>query len=435
MTLLQQTAEERATLRKVWRRLLPLLLLLYVVSWIDRVNVGFAALQMNHALGFSAAVYGLGAGLFFVGYSVFEIPSNAILARLGARRWIARIMVTWGIASVAMAFVRSAHGYYWLRFLLGVAEAGFFPGIIYYIGTWFPADARAKAMASFTLAMPLASAIGGPLAGLLLGLDGKLGLGGWQWLFVAEGTPAVLLGVLVLWCLPDSPAHAKWLTPSAREALTARLAREWSEQHPDRASDWREMLSNRFVWLLALSFFLASIGSYGLQFWLPEILKSVPGRSDLVVGMLSAIPYLPAALAMTLLARHSDRTGERVWHAAVPCLVSGLAFCVAAYTVSPMWSLVALSVAAAGVYGRHGSFWTLPPRFLGGRTAATGIALITSVGSTGGFVSPYVVGRIRDATGSYAGALVFLGAAMLLSGVLLLPMATRLPAPRPQPEP
>ena len=422
--------DDRATLRIAYRRLLPFLLLLYVVAWIDRVNVGFAALQMNRALGFSAAVYGLGAGLFFLGYSVFEVPSNLLLARVGARRWIARIMISWGLVSIALAFVRTASGYYALRFLLGLSEAGFFPGIIYYLGTWFPAVERGKAIASFTMAMPVASILGGPLAGALLSLDGTFGVAGWQWLFVAEGLPAVLLGFVVLWYLPDSPHHAQWLEPRARAALAARLEREWSVVRPGRAVSWREVISNRFVWTLAISFFLATIGSYGLQFWLPEILKSVGGQSDFVIGMLAAVPYIPAAITMALVALHSDRTGERALHAAIPCIAAGFGFGAAAWLHAPLLSLAALTVAASGVYGRHGSFWTLPPLFLNGRAAATGIALISSVGSVGGFVSPYVVGLIRTATGNYSAALLFLAGVMLVSGVLLLPLAHHAEADR-----
>jgi len=411
---------ERATLAKVTRRLIPFLLLLYVVAWLDRVNVGFAALQMNRDLGFSPAVYGFGAGVFFVGYALFEIPSNLILARVGARRWIARIMITWGLVSASMMFVRSETTFYALRFLLGVAEAGFLPGIIYYLTHWYPAAARARAVSWFMAAIPLSIVIGGPLTGLLLEMKGTLGLAGWQWLFLLEGVPAVILGVVVLFYLTDTPEQARWLDPEERTWLSARIRAEQSQAKSRHGVGLRQALLHPTVWQLALIMFACQSGSYGLTLWVPQILKGLSGLSDLHVGMISAIPYVCAAIGMVLIGTHSDRTGERFLHIAIPSTIGAIGFTASAFLLSPIPGLIALTIAAIGDLGSRGPFWSLPGRFLVGSASAGGIALINTIGSLGGFVGPYAVGLVKNATGDFTGGLLLLAFMLFVSAIATL---------------
>lgn len=413
-------ALERSTLRKVTWRLIPFLLLLYIVAWLDRVNVGFAALQMNRDLGFSAAVYGFGAGVFFLGYALFEIPSNLVLARVGARRWIARIMITWGLISVAMMFVRGPTSFYVLRFLLGVAEAGFLPGIIYYLSDWYPGAQRARAVSWFMSAIPLSIVIGGPLAGLLLEMNGLLGLTGWQWLFLLEGLPAVMLGFVVLGFLTDRPDHARWLTPAQRTWLGGRIRAEQSHAQDRHRVGLRQALVHPTVWQLGLIMFACQSGSYGLTLWVPQIVKGLSGLSDLAVGMISAIPYVGAALGMVLIGMHSDRTGERFLHIAVPSMVAALGFSASACLTSPVPGMIALTVAAVGDLGSRGPFWALPSRFLAGSASAAGIALINTIGSVGGFAGPYAVGLVKNATGSFTGGLLLLALLLTASAIATL---------------
>ena len=408
---------ETATLRKVTWHLLPFLLLLYIICWLDRVNVGFAALQMNQDLGFSASVYGFGAGVFFAGYALFEIPSNLILARVGARRWIARIMVTWGLISTCMMFVHDTKTFYLLRFLLGVAEAGFLPGILYYLGDWYPGAQRARAVGWFMAAIPLSIVVGGPVAGILLDLDGLLGLRGWQWLYLIEGAPAFFLGFVVLAWLPDKPAQVRWLNDSERAWLQNRIRAEQREAQDRHGIGLGQAMLHPTVWQLALIMFTCQSGSYGLTLWMPQILKGVSGLSDLLVGMLSALPYVAAAIGMILIGASSDRTGERFYHIAVPSLVAVLGFTASAWLTTPIPAMIALTVAAVGDLGSRGPFWALPSRFLTGSAAAGAIALINTVGSLGGFVGPYAVGLVKDATGSFTGGLMFLAGLLLLGAV------------------
>jgi ACS family tartrate transporter-like MFS transporter len=405
----------RTTLTKVSWRLLPFLLLLYVVAWIDRVNIGFAALQMNADLGFSAAVYGFGAGVFFIGYALFEVPSNLMLVRFGARLWIARIMITWGILSVAMMFVSGPTSFYVLRFLLGVAEAGFLPGIIYYLGNWYPAADRARALSWFMLAIPLSTVIGAPLSGVLLQLDGLHGLEGWQWLFLLEGMPAVVLGFVVLGYLTDEPAHAKWLDAHERRWLAERMATEQHAAHARHGVGLKAAFVHPTVWLLGLILFACQCGSYGLTLWIPQIVRGLSGFSDLTVSMISALPYVAAAIGMIAIGTSSDRTGERFLHIAIPSAIGALGFIASAYFVSPLTGMIALTIAAVGDLGTRGPFWSLPTRFLTGSAAAAGIALINTMASLGGFVGPYAVGIVRDVTGSFSGGLVFLAVLLLLA--------------------
>jgi ACS family tartrate transporter-like MFS transporter len=423
-TILATTADAdaqlgRATLAKVGWRLLPFLLLLYIVAWIDRVNIGVAALQMKPDLGLSDTVFGFGAGIFFAGYFLFEVPSNLILVRVGARFWIARIMITWGIISVLMMFVQGATSFYVLRFLLGVAEAGFLPGIIYYLSSWYPGAERARAVSWFMVAIPLASVVGQPLSGLLLELDGWHGLQGWHWLFLLEGIPAVVLGFVVLGYLPDSPDKAKWLAPTERNWLTEKISGEQrTAQGRHGSGPWWTAFLHPTVWLLALVLFACQTGNYGLQFWIPQIVQGLSGYSNLTTSMIAAIPYAAAAVGMILIGRSSDRTGERLLHVAIPSAIAGVAFIVGAQFTLLLPAMIALTIASVGDLGTRGPFWALPTRFLTGGAAAAGIALINTCASLGGFVGPYAIGFLRDRTGSSnAAGLVFLGVLMLLAAV------------------
>jgi len=408
-----------AALAKARRRLIPFLFFLYIVAYLDRINVGFAALQMNAALGFSSTTYGFGAGIFFLSYVVFEVPSNVILARIGARRWIARIMITWGLVSTGMMFVRGAAGFYTLRFLLGLAEAGFFPGIIFYLTKWFPARDRARTIAIFMTATLTAGVIGAPISGVLLSLRGY-GLAGWQWLFLLEGLPAVVLGVVVLFVLPDGPESASWLSAAERQAIVGQL--QGDSQNGRRVSHTlAEALSSGRVWLIAVAhFLLIPVTLYGVGFWMPQMIKTASGGSDVVVGLLTAIPYAAGAVAMVWAGRHSDHTGERRWHVAGGALVSAIGLVLATAAVGPVATVTALSVAMVGLASIFGPFWALASGAARGVGAAAAIALINSVGNTGGFVGPYLLGAISDATQSFAAGLLVIAALMLTGAVLLL---------------
>jgi ACS family tartrate transporter-like MFS transporter len=411
---------EKTACAKVTRRLVPLLMLLYIVAWFDRVNVGFAALQMNKDLGFSASVFGFGAGVFFLGYALCEVPSNLMLARFGARRWIARIMVTWGLVSVAMMFVRGPASFYALRFILGIAEAGFLPGIIFYLGQWYPRAERARAISWFMVGIPLSTVLGAPLAGLLLGLNGWQGLAGWQWLYLLEGLPAVLLGIHVWRSLPDAPSQARWLEPEEQRALEAQVRAEQEDILTRHTVDLRQALLHPTVWLLGLVLFACQCGSYGLTLWIPQIVKGLSAQSDLLVGCIAALPYVAAAIGMVAFGYSSDRSGERFWHVAIPSLIGAAGFIASAYLLSPVPGIIALTVAAVGDLGSRGPFWALPGRFLTGSALAAGIALINTLGSIGGFVGPYAVGLVKDATGSFNGGLLLLAALLVASAVATL---------------
>lgn len=413
-----QGIDEPALYRRLRWRLVPYLLLLYVIAWFDRVNISFAALQMNADLGFSSAVFGLGAGIFFIGYALFEVPSNLILARVGARRWIARIMITWGLLSVAMMFVQGKWSFYALRFALGVAEAGFLPGILYYLSQWFPKAERARAVSWFMIGIPLSTVFGGPIAGLLLGLDGWHDLHGWQWLFVLEGLPAVIFGVVTWMWLPDTPRSVQWLSPAEQEHVIARVEGERlaTEQRHATSGSLRTALLHPTVWLLSLVLFACQCGSYGLNLWIPQIVKGISGQSDLMVGFISAIPYICATAAMLWCGFSSDRTGERFLHVSIPSFIGAAGFAASAFLLSPVPGLIALSIAAMGDLCTRGPFWALPPRFLSGSALAAGIALINTMGSLGGFVGPYAVGWIRETTNGFTGGLLFLSALLVFAG-------------------
>ncbi len=410
----------RGALKKVTRRLIPFMFVLYVVSFLDRINVSYAELQMGEDLGLSGAVYGFGAGIFFIGYFIFEIPSNLILERVGAKVWIARIMISWGVISAAMFLVTGPISFYVLRFLLGVAEAGFFPGMILYLTYFFPARERARAVALFMTAVAIAGVIGSPLSGFLLTLDGLAGLQGWQIMFLAEGVPAVLLGLAVLWYLPNGPDDARWLEPAERDWLRDTLQREDRVKAERGEQTTRQALTNGRVWLLALVYFGIVMGLYGLSFWLPRIIQDFSGYGDFVVGLLGAIPFAAAAICMVLFARHSDRTGERRWHVAIPALLGAAGLVLTGLVgTSPVLQMAALTLAALGIHSCLGTFWTLPTRFLGSTAAAAGITLVNSVGNLGGFAGPYAVGFIADRTGSSYGGMLLLAAMLLLAGLLV----------------
>lgn len=390
-----------------------------MVNFLDRVNVGFAALHMNEDLGFSPSVYGFGAGIFFLGYIAFEIPSNMALRRFGARIWIARIMISWGIVACAMAFVYSETSFYVTRALLGIAEAGFFPGIILYLTYWFPAAERARIVAIFIASVPLATVFGGPLSGALLEMDGILGFKGWQWMFVIEGLPAVVLGVLALKVLTNRPEEAAWLTLEEKQALSSALAREAKETAELGYADMGAALTRPRVLALGGLYFLMVIGLYGIGFWMPQVIGGF-GLGSLAVGFLTAIPYLFAAVAMVLWGRHSDRSGERRWHIALPLFLAAAAFAWSAYSGPLVPTMVALTLATLGFYAAFGPFWSLPTALLTGAGAAAGIALVNSIGNVAGFAGPYIVGLLKEATGSFSAALLFLAAALALGGLMAL---------------
>ena len=421
------------TLRRVTRRLIPFMFLLYIANYLDRVNVSFAALHMNRDLGFSGAAYGLGAGMFFLGYCLFQVPSNLVLARVGARRWIGSLMIVWGTIASAMMLVRGVASFYTLRALLGVVEAGFFPGMILYLTYWFPAVERARAVASFMTAIPVSGIVGGPLSGALLGLNGVAGLAGWQWLFLLEGLPSTLLGATALWYLTDRPEDASWLPAEGRAWLVERLRREQSSggQAERTRASLRQGLLDGVVWQLGLLYFLIIAGLYGQGLWLPQIIKGSSQLSDLTVGMLSVAPALVAAVAMVAWGARSDRTGERHLHVAAPLAAGAVGFLATAVTRDvPLLATAALSLSAVGFTSALGPFWALPTAFLRGTAAAGGIALINALGNVAGFASPYLVGLVKDATGGYAGALIVL-ALLMLAGATLALALRRAPALRP----
>jgi MFS transporter, ACS family, tartrate transporter len=407
---------QSAVSKAAWR-LLPFLVVCYMVNFLDRVNVGFAALAMNEDLKFSPAVFGMGAGIFFVGYFLFEIPSNLALQRFGARRWIARIMVSWGIVATAMALVTGATSFYAMRFLLGAAEAGFFPGIILYLTYWFPARERARIVSIFMAAVPLATVFGGPLSGALLEMHGLIGLRGWQWLFIIEGLPAVLLGFAALRLLPDRPQHAGWLSEDEKQVLASTLAAEADATREVGYAGLIEALTKPRVLVLGLLYFLIVVGLYGLGFWMPQVIETF-GLTPLEIGFLAAIPYLFASVVMVLWGRHSDATGERTLHIALPLLFGGLAFAWSAVSGPLIPTMAALTLAAIGIYAAIGTFWSFPTAILAGTGAAAGLALVNSLGNLGGFAGPWIVGLLKGATGSFTGALFFLAFSLILGACI-----------------
>ena len=408
------------TSRRIARRLLPFLFVLYVIAFLDRMNVGAAALQMPRDLGLSDRAIGVGAGIFFFGYFLLEIPGALIAERWSARRWIARIMVSWGILTVLLAFIHSARQFYVVRFLVGAAEAGFFPAVIVYLTHWFRVVDRAKGVAAFYAAMPLSYVIGSPVAGLLLGLS-WLGLRGWRWLFILEGIPAVLLGIVALFYLTDWPQQAHWLNADERNWIISTLSEEKESKQKARAYTIWQALRNRNVILLTACYFFATTGNYGIGVWLPSFIKRLSGESDTKVTLLAAIPYLAGLLVQQLNGWHSDRTGERRWHAAVPLLLSGFFLFMAIRMGPNVFLSMLFFVGVGGAYfGFHPAFWPVPTEFLTESARAASIGLINSVGNLGGFVGPFIVGYLLTRTRSFNAGLSFLVGSFLLSAILML---------------
>ncbi|HTZ76890.1 MAG TPA: MFS transporter [Stellaceae bacterium] len=413
------TAEalERATIRRVYARLLPIAVLIYFLCYIDRINVGFAALTMNKALGLDATIFGIAAGAFFWGYCLFEVPSNIILEKVGARLWLARIMVTWGLLSGATAFCVGPWSFMTVRFFLGVAEAGLYPGLLLYFTYWFPDRHRARIFAGFTLALPAAVAVGAPLSTGLMELDGFWGLAGWQWMFLAEAAPTVTIGCLLPFILTDKPDHARWLATDERGWLTETLGRERRQIEARKSVGLLESFWNPQVLLLSLNYFGIVTASLGLLIFLPQIIKQL-GLTNMQVGWAAMVPYICGSISMVVFGWISDRTHERRWNLFVACAIAALGLMIAGASVGTWWSLVGMSIAATGLYGTKGTFWAVPSMFLTGTAAAASFAWINSLGNLGGFFGPTIVGWVRDKTGSFAGGLYVLAGFAILSAVV-----------------
>ncbi|CAJ0792327.1 MFS transporter [Ralstonia holmesii] len=416
-------SKEDSVYARVSRRIVPLIMLCYVVAYLDRVNVGFAKLQMSQALNFSETVYGLGAGIFFIGYFLFEVPSNLLMNKIGARIWIARIMITWGLISGAFAFVQTPTQFYVMRFLLGLAEAGFYPGIILYLTYWYPSHRRARIVAMFMAAIPISGIFGNPLSGWIMSAFHGTGVGGgwqgWQWMFVIEAVPAVLVGLLVLWKFDDSIRKAKWLSEDEKQILETNIAADnkGKTEHPGIG----KVFSDPRVWMMSLIYFTFVMGQYGLTFWMPTLVKNAGVKDTFMVGVLSAIPYLCAAITMVLIGRSADARRERRWHLVVPALMGAVGFAVVATAGhNVVLSIVFLSLAAAGVLTCAPLFWSLPTAFLQGTAAAAGIAAINSVGNLAGFVSPYMIGALKDMTGSTSAGMYALAGVLVLGCIAVL---------------
>jgi MFS family permease len=413
---------EETTYTKVMWRLLPFLFTCYLFAYLDRVNVSFAKLQMLQDLGMSDAVYGAGAGIFFVGYLMFEVPSNLMLLRVGARMWIARIMVTWGLISALMMFVTTPTMFYVMRFLLGVAEAGFIPAILLYLTYWFPAGRRSKVTALFLTGIPMSGVVGGPLSGWIMSsLGGAHGWTGWQWLFLLEGLPTIAFGVIAYFFLDDKVADAKWLSPDEKDLIARNLR---SENSQGKLHSLRDGLISPRILLLGAIYFCFTMGLYGVSFWLPSLVKASGVSNTMDIGLLSAVPYAAATLAMIVVGQRSDSRGERRWHLAVPGVIGAAALC-----LSVLWghntvlALFALTIGTMGVMTTISQFWCVPPAVLGGAAAAAGIALANSIGSISGVISPYLIGWMQTTTGSTGGGIVGIAASMVLGSLLtfLLP--------------
>jgi D-galactonate transporter len=425
----------RRVISKTARRLIPVMCLLYFINYVDRVNVGFAALTMNSDLGLTATAFGLGAGLFFIGYFLFEVPSNLALHRFGARVWITRIVVTWGIVAASMSFIQGPTSFYGLRVLLGIAEAGFFPGMILYLTYWFPRRERAKMTSLFYAALPLSSVLGAPISTWLISQgDGMFGLAGWRFMYLVEGITAVLLGYVAYRFLVDRPEKAKWLTVEEKRWLTETIAAENAEVTNGQRQSILRTLVNPRVLTLALVYFGVVFGLYAIGFFLPQIIQGFQGQfgvaySVIEIGLITACPYAVAVVAMLLWSRHSDRTGERIWHVAGPAFLGATAVAVALQLGSPLLTMAAITVAAVGIFCAVPTFWQLPSTFLTGTAAAAGIGLINSIGNLSGFFGPYLVGWLKDGTGSFQTGMLAIAGFMALAGIVALTLGNRL---RPQ---
>ena len=419
------SAAEDATYLKVTWRLIPFLLVCYIIAYLDRVNVGFAKLQMQNALGFSDVVYGLGAGMFFIGYFIFEVPSNIILHRVGARRWIARIMVTWGLISGSMMFVQTEMQFYVMRFLLGVAEAGFFPGIILYLTYWYPAQRRGRIISLFMTGIPLAGVIGGPLSGWIMkSWDQVGGYQGWQWMFLLEALPAVFVGFMVYWYLDDRITDAKWLSESERQMLAQRIDEEdQSKEHMPVSA----VFKNKRVWVMSAIYFSLAMSLYGVSFWLPTIINGMGVKDNFSIGLLSAVPWLAGVFSMLWFGRSADKHKERRWHVVIPMLMAATGLVLSVLLASNVYlSFAALILACMGIVSGIPLFWSLPTSFLAGAGAAAGIAAINSIANLAGFVAPYVVGWLKQVTQSTDSGMYLLAVVLLIGAAITLTIPSKL---------
>lgn len=411
---------ETRTRSKITRRLMPFLICLFIVAFIDRVNVGYAALEMTKELNFNPEIFGFGAGIFFFGYFLFEIPGTLLVETWSARKWLARIIFSWGILAVLMGFIQNSTHFYIARFLLGAAEAGFFPGVIVYLSHWFRYRDRAKAVAMFMAAIPVSNIFGAPLSGLILGVN-WYGLAGWRWVFILEGIPAVILGIATLLYLTDRPKEAKWLAEDEREWISAELTREKEEQKARAPLSVWQAFRHRNVLILAAGYFCAVTSAYGFNFWLPTILKGLSGYTNLQVSAIAALPYTAGLVAMLLVGWSSDRTGERRWHTAFSLGAVSLGLLLSAVASDNIFIAVAMfCVAGAGLYSYLPGFWALPATFLTESAAAAAIGLINSVGNLGGFVGPYIVGYLSNSTGSFYPGIIYLSCSALVAALLIL---------------
>jgi ACS family tartrate transporter-like MFS transporter len=418
LEIVPDSMESAVVSRLMWR-LMPFLFLLYIVAYLDRINVSFAVLQMRGALGISDRVYGRAAGMFFAGYFFFQLPSNLVLEKFGVRRWISGLMVTWGLISCLMIFIRGPVSFYGMRFLLGAAEAGFFPGMILYMKRWFPANARARAVAWFMIANPLAGIVGSPISGALLGLSGK-GLSGWQWMFLMEGIPAIFLGVTVYWTLSDSPREAAWLKGDERIWLLERLAREQQAEAVELKSSFWEVLISPRIWGLSLVYFGVSTTMYGVTLWLPSVIRSMSGLSYVWTGVVSALPFVVTAIVMVLVGMRSDRTGERRWHTAIPAFVGAAGLIAAGYGRSTAIVVACIGLGLVCAESMVGPFWAMATSRMAGLSAAAGIAVINSLANLGGYYGPDIIGFFRKLNGGFRGGLLAIGATLAISGTMAL---------------
>jgi ACS family tartrate transporter-like MFS transporter len=424
---------EATTMRRVSWRLMPFLVFAYLLCYIDRVNVGFAALQMNKAVGLDSKIFGLGAGIFFVGYFILEVPSNLALERFGARKWIARIMVSWGIVSGACALIAGPWSFLVLRFLLGAAEAGFFPGVILYLTFWYPSEYRAKIVGIFMVAIPLAGLIGSPISGAILGMSGVLGIAGWQWIFIIEAVPTVLLGSAAYACLSDRPDDATWLQPDQKAWLNAKLAGERQRAARVKQMSIWKVMTNKYVLIMALVYAGASGASTSLALWMPQMVKAF-GLTNFQTGLVNAIPFGIAAVWMILWGRNSDRTGERVWHNVLPLSWMVLALLGTFFATTNMWFTIALlTLIAAGTYASKGPFWALSSEWIGPTVAAAGLAQINALGNLSGFFFNYMIGYIKDETGSYPLAMTPIAVVATVGVISLLAIGRGQPRTMPVP--
>jgi ACS family tartrate transporter-like MFS transporter len=419
---------EARTIQKLWIRIIPFVFLFYIVAYLDRINIGFAALTMNKELGITSQQFGLLAGIFFFGYFLFEVPSNLLLHKIGARIWIARILITWGIVAMLTGIVHNVHQLYVVRFLLGLAEAGYYPGVVLYLTYWFRQREQAQAIALVLVGIPVTSILGGPVSGLILDHVQWLGVSSWRWLLILEGVPAVVCGVLAYFLLPSRPTEAKFLARDEKDWIIAELAREHEKKLGEHQISLARTFTHLRVWHLVSIQFTYLIGLYSLSFWLPQVIKSLSSHySNTVVGLLAVIPQLAGLVSMVLVSRSSDQRLERRYHAAISALAGGIGWLLLGTTTSPVVSILLLSLVAAGIYSMFGPFWSLPSEFLTGYAAASGIAFINSMASLGGFAGPYAIGLIIDKTGSLYLGLAFVGISMLVSAMslVLLPRRAR----------